>query len=364
MGFARRVVRKTVRKATPRPVRQAMHPARTIKYAVTPRPVRQASRAVYTITNPLGAAENKLIGAALNAGGGHRRSASPAARLNLPAGTSASGTGLRAAEAVVSQDQIAALMAVQRQRFTPVQRPVIPVPGPVDALALEQQKWARRKGEARFWQRAKRAQIRAEVRHDARHAAAELTARAGVEQQRQQADVDVWWNALNDGDPGVLTVALQAAFADNPAPVVVLQAGGPDAALVVILPGPEVLPEKRPNVTPTGRLSSKAWSKTELNEVYAQLLGVHLLATIRETWAVAPSVRHVRIVGVRANAQGRLDALFDVDLHRADGLWNEDGWGDAILKHAACGLNRMGKAQEVCAWPTQQLRPEVVSLLS
>lgn len=38
MGFARRVVRKSVRKVTPRPVRQVMHPARTVKNKVTPRP--------------------------------------------------------------------------------------------------------------------------------------------------------------------------------------------------------------------------------------------------------------------------------------------------------------------------------------
>ncbi len=36
MGFGRRVVRKSVRRVTPRPVRRAMHPARTVKYAVTP----------------------------------------------------------------------------------------------------------------------------------------------------------------------------------------------------------------------------------------------------------------------------------------------------------------------------------------
>src|SRR5260370_23348847 len=137
MGFARRVVRKTVRKGTPRPVRQAMHPVRTARYAVTPRPVRQASRVVYTITNPLGAAENKLIGAALNAGAGHRRPASRAVGLSLPAGASANGTGMRAAEAVASQDRIAALMAVQRQPFTPAQRPIIPHPDPVDPLPME-----------------------------------------------------------------------------------------------------------------------------------------------------------------------------------------------------------------------------------
>lgn len=70
MGFARRVVRKSVRRATPRPVRQAMHPARTVRNAVTPRPVKHVSRAVYTVQHPVGAAENKLIGAALYPGTG------------------------------------------------------------------------------------------------------------------------------------------------------------------------------------------------------------------------------------------------------------------------------------------------------
>jgi hypothetical protein len=70
MGFARRVVRKSVRRATPRPVRQAMHPARTVRNAVTPQPVKQVSRAAYTVRHPVGSAENKVIGAALYPGTG------------------------------------------------------------------------------------------------------------------------------------------------------------------------------------------------------------------------------------------------------------------------------------------------------
>jgi hypothetical protein len=73
VGLARRVVRKSVRKATPRPVRKAMHPARTARNAVTPRPVKQASRAAYTVRHPVGAAENKVIGAALNGGRKRKR---------------------------------------------------------------------------------------------------------------------------------------------------------------------------------------------------------------------------------------------------------------------------------------------------
>jgi hypothetical protein len=50
-----------------------MHPARTVKNAVTPRPAKQVSRAAYTVRHPVGAAENKVIGAALNGGRSRRR---------------------------------------------------------------------------------------------------------------------------------------------------------------------------------------------------------------------------------------------------------------------------------------------------
>ncbi len=66
MGLGRRMVRKSVRKATPRPVRKAIHPARTARSAVTPRPVRQVNRAAYTVRHPVGAAENRAIDAVLN----------------------------------------------------------------------------------------------------------------------------------------------------------------------------------------------------------------------------------------------------------------------------------------------------------
>lgn len=102
MGFARRVVRKSVRKATPRSVRKVMHPVRTAKNAATPRSVKQLRRGIYTVRNPLGAAENALIGSVLNAGSGRRRSSGPGGRSSaaslpgaLPGGVFV-GTGVRA----------------------------------------------------------------------------------------------------------------------------------------------------------------------------------------------------------------------------------------------------------------------------
>jgi hypothetical protein len=265
MGFARRVVRKSVRKATPRPVRKAMHPVRTARRAVTPRPVRQVSRAVYTVTNPSGAAENKLIGAALN--GGRTRSAGagrspthtpPERSVQVSPGRAASGGGVRVAEAAASHDRIARLMAVQRQRFAPSRRPLVPDPVPVDSARLAREEWERQKGEVPFWRRAGRRRLRGQVREHARVLAANLADKARAAQQKQQAEADAWWTALNEGEPGVLVPALKAAFVDNPAPVAVISANGPEAILAVVLPGPDVLPARTAHVTPSVRLSRTA----------------------------------------------------------------------------------------------------------
>lgn len=322
--------RKLVRRATPRSVRRAMHPVRTAKRAITPRPVRQLSRAAYTITNPLGAAENALIGAALGSGGSRRRRrrgptrSSPANRV---ASSGVTAADVRAAEAAASDGQLAALMAVQRARFAPAQRPVTADPPLVDPVPLERDEWRRRKGEAHVWQRGRRARLRAEVASHAQAVAAERYAQAYQEQRGQQANADRWWHALNAGEPAVVSAALTAAFADNPAPVEVIRAVGDEAALRVWLPGIEVLPEKRATVTPTGRLSTKAWTKTGRNEAYAALLGAHLLATVREAWAVAPSPMRLRIGGVRQVSGGPVELLFEVAVGRCEGRWDDDQWG-------------------------------------
>lgn len=351
MGFGRRLVRR----ATPRSVRRAMHPVRTAKRAITPRPVRQLSRAVYTVTNPLGAAENALIGAALG-GGRSRRRRSPSPTRSTPAdrGT-ATATGsaadMRAVEAADSDNQLAALMAVQRARFAPTRRPIIAKPPPVDPAPFQQKEWRRRKREVHVWQRARRAHLRAEVATQAQAIAAAQYAQACQQQRARQATADRWWHALNTGDPAVVSAALTAAFADNPAPVKVVHAAGHEAAMQVWLPGIDVLPGKRASVTPTGRLSTKAWTKTDRNEAYAALLGAHLLATVREAWAVAPSLMRLHVSGLRQMPGGPTELLFEIAVDRREGRWNDDRWGAQVLATARRGLHRVGRTGEVRAWP-------------
>jgi hypothetical protein len=87
VGLLRKAVRKSVRKVTPRPVRQVnrivRHPVSSSVRAVTPRPIRQAERSVFNITHPVNTVENRVLDALIGppiryAPRQGRRSSSPA----------------------------------------------------------------------------------------------------------------------------------------------------------------------------------------------------------------------------------------------------------------------------------------------
>jgi hypothetical protein len=349
--------RKLIRRATPRPIRHAMHPVRTVKNKATPRPIRQISRGIYTVTNPLGAAESAVIF------GSGRHGKKPARTRQAPRSVDAGGIGVRAAEARSVHDDLSKQLAVQRERFAPVQKPVLlPPPPPVDPEALIEQEWSKRRSEVPFWRSSDRKRLKAEISAAAHSQAAAESTRTHAAHDRRQVEADAWWTALNQGDPGVVSSALKAAFADNPAPVIVLQAGEAQALLCLILPWPDVLPAKKAHVTPTGRVSSKMWTKTELNDVYVTLCGGHLLATFREAWATAPSLSEIRIFGVRKRPKQSIEVLFDVEAYRCDSNWDDDTKGSSILSRSD-GLKRTGQAREVQAWLREDLPKDLAGLV-
>jgi len=367
VGFAKRVVRKSVRKATPRSVRKVMNPVGTVKSAITPRPVKQLTRGVYTVTNPLGAAENALIDSVLNVGGGRRRSSSPSSRRRASSGSPSSGTRAPspAAQAKLHQafhahDALTSLMAAGRERFQPATRPVLPAPSPTDPAPLEAAEWAARKSQASIWRRGERKRLRLDAAAAARASADQRDREFAEQHRRRQVEADAWWERLSRGEERTLTAALKEAFADNPAPVDIIRAEENEAALVLRLPGPGVLPERKAHVTPGGKATTKAWTKTELADVYAELLGAHLLATLRESWAVGSSLSDIRVIGVRGRGSSA-EVLFDVEASR-NVASRGDGYGRVLLDEAVVGLRRSGRTREVAPWAASELNPEVAAL--
>lgn len=65
MHLLRKVVRKSVRKVTPRPIRQVnrvvRHPVLTTYQTVAPRPLQSAERSIYNVTHPVNAIENRAV---------------------------------------------------------------------------------------------------------------------------------------------------------------------------------------------------------------------------------------------------------------------------------------------------------------
>ena len=302
-----------------------------------PRSARRASRIAYTITNPLGAAQNGLINSMMGK-------------------TAVSGSGIRAEAGADSFQRIAELMLVGREKFVNANRPQIPEPKRSNPAIWYREEWQRRKHEARFWQRSKIKELKSQVSAHAEIYAEGAFADGMKQYQSERRTADAWWQQLIVGEPKTLKAALQKGFSDNFAAVRVIEAEGSEADLSIRMPAIDILPDKRMNITPTGRLSSKAWTKTELNEAYAQLLAAHLLATVREAWAVGLSLQKLRIVALPEFGEINDGFLFDIDAIRALGDWHDDGWGEIVLKSFQLGLNRVGKTREIQLWPVDRLR--------
>jgi len=253
------------------------------------------------------------------------------------------------------------LMAVERQTFQPVQRPQIEPPPSPALSTIQRAEWSERKCEAKWWHREARRALRMSIAGSVRAHAEEHSQWSVRETARLQALSDKWWADLERGEQGALTTALVTAFADNPAPVRVCHAQAEHAVLVLHLPGIDVLPEKQAHITPAGRLSTKAWTKTERNTVYSQLLGAHLVATVREGLAVGPSLQALRIIGVCESSADPV--MFDVAVERSS-AWAEADTGMAVLSRARTGLRRTGRTLEVSAWQVGDLAHDVGTLVS
>jgi hypothetical protein len=241
---------------------------------------------------------------------------------------------------------IADLMSVQRDKFAPASRPIVPSVQAVRHEPIRDSLWATRKREVRWWRRKARAALLAEVTAAARDEAQRRWRQADADRSQGQAEADTWWQRLKEGDAGTAQQALTAAFSDNAAPVSIGALTARSAQLRVSLPSPDELPDKVSHVTPSGRTSVRAWKKAEFDEAYQQLLGAHLLATIREAWAVAPAFTELTVTGARA-PDGPAGYLVMVTVRREEGGWADDAQGLSLLSRSPKPFQVVGRSREI-----------------
>ncbi len=150
---------------------------------------------------------------------------------------------------------------------------------------------------------------------------AEKKRRAEVRASEQQA-LDDEWQKLNANDPSVTLNVLEEAFADNEAPAAAINCDGNRTTVVMQFVSPEaIVPERKPSRTPTGKRTLKKRTKTEINSLYLEALASNVLATVKETLAVAPGTDVVQMLVVRRETDkkytGELTAIYVGEFDRA-----------------------------------------------
>jgi hypothetical protein len=267
----------------------------------------------------------------LGSGGSSRRPGTATVNRQLAAAARQQAAGAKLDEAGRLAAALSAIVELHRAEFEPARPPVAPPPPDVDRDAVRRRHVAQAKAETSIFARRAR---RAAIREAERRAAAEVVATEEEYRTQRvawQAHLDQEWAALNANDPDTVLATLARAFEDNEAAAAAVGVHGAEASLVVMVPAPDAVPQRRPTTTQAGNLSLKALTKGEAAELYRLLVAGHVLATVKECFAVAPALESARIVAVRrsrTDAYGRCrpEALVAarIERRRLEGiLWAE-----------------------------------------
>jgi hypothetical protein len=206
--------------------------------------------------------------------------------------------------------------------------------------------------------------------------AEQLPKRVALEQQRrdaaradQQKELDAAWAQLKGNDPEVTLPALEEAFADNEAPAAAINCEEDRTTIVMQFSPPEaIVPERKPARTPTGKRTLKKRTKSEINALYAEALGSNVLATVKETFAVAPGTEVVQLLVIRRETDkkrtGELTAIYFGEFERAsyEGAGGSRDPLRSLTLATEAQLNLKGKTLQVSPLDLKE-RPDIETLL-
>jgi hypothetical protein len=206
--------------------------------------------------------------------------------------------------------------------------------------------------------------------------AEDLPGRIAAERERreatraaQQQELDAAWARLEANDPEVTLPALKKAFADNDAPAEAIACEGDRTTVLIRFSPPEaIVPERKPARTPTGKRTLKKRTKTEINSLYLEALGSNVLATAKETFAVAPGTETVQLLVLRRETDkknaGQLAAIYVGEFTRGGyEAASPSAPGRALGLAPASMLNLKGKTEQVAPLDLKE-RPELAALLA
>jgi hypothetical protein len=232
-------------------------------------------------------------------GGQRRRRSSDSGKATIAARRRQLAQAAKLAEAQQLLAAFQAVIALHRAEPFPVEPPVAPNSPPVNDEEIHRRYIKDALVGIGLFKRAERASARSLATARAEVEIAAEHARVEEERGRIQAQLDERWRALCSNDPDSVLATICEAFEDNEAPAAAVAVEADEVTIVVLVPGPEAIPERMPQKTAAGNLSMPRLPKAARAAFYTQMVCGHLLATLRETFAVAPGINSVRAAAIR-----------------------------------------------------------------
>jgi hypothetical protein len=268
------------------------------------------------------------------------------------------------AEAIQSVMQLEhSLLTLHIEDFAQAACPVLPEPPKPDVAPFV----AARKKQAlegiSLFSFSKRKQARQWAHEHGQHDAENRWRQDLAEHAEQQAELAEEWARLMAHDEQAVHAALERAFEDNQSPAACIDVGKDGNVrftTIVIIYGPvDLVPERQPAITPTGRPTLHKRTKTDRNNFYVRALGSTVLATVKEGFAVAPSVTEFRVVVLKKDPHAPSPAAYVEWIYAARFPRNWTGslpWqslnpGQALLMAPDARMERRGAAANIVGLP-------------
>jgi hypothetical protein len=306
------------RMLAPKPLKQVRRAAHPVSL-LTPRPVQRARMAAVNVANPLGATKRAAESAVVRGVRSGRGSTYRAPSLTAYEREARRVARLNQFEEVRALDQqLVQLTKLHLEPFQPASAPIASPAEPVDKRALFDAAKDAAFAEIPWWKRSDRKQAREKATNQADAEAATEMARREAERKEQQLAYDEVWAKLLANDPDTVEAILGRAFADNEHPASAVGVKDGHASIVMTVPSvDELIHGRQAELTPTGRPTTKPRSKTTRNYLYLGVLASGAIATAREAFAVAPSLKSVAVVVDQRGKPGYLTPVLGAQFSRS-----------------------------------------------
>jgi hypothetical protein len=185
------------------------------------------------------------------------------------------------------------------EEFPAAQCPVQLAPPEPDVTAIALQIERDLLADAPRLRRRRRAELRRQANEEASAVVEDFIARGSIAARERQIELNSRWRELLDNEPYATLDVLARALDDNRAFAAPVQIVGWTASLVMVAPPLSDLPESDAKQNAAGHWTTAKLPAGERNRRYLSMICSHVLATARESFAVAPGLREVKIAVVR-----------------------------------------------------------------